>query len=338
MQSLSPPSLRLNTAEVPAPPALLPSVSIVIPTGNRQAALSRSVPAALANPAAAQVIVVVNGSRDGSVAALEPLERTNARLVVIVTKSAGENVARQRGAEAATSEVVLFLDDDVVATPDLAAGHARHHRDGHGRVVLGYMPVGPDQLRNDAEARLYGADYEHLCSQFEQDSTRVLIDLWGGNVSLRRADALAVGFESGFALGQHTDTEFGIRCHRHGLVGIFDRTLRAEHHYVRTRAEFLDKAREQALARMVIHRLHADVMPPWLPEYYLSGIPRPLRWALHAGSGNRFGNLELHTFEWIQRASHVLGRRRVEDRALFLARAVVQLDSWQRSQPSPPPE
>ena len=50
-------------------------------------------------------------------------------MVAIEQPHAGTRAARTGGVEKATSEVVLFVDDDVMAGEGLVTGHARHHRD-----------------------------------------------------------------------------------------------------------------------------------------------------------------------------------------------------------------
>ena len=95
----------------------------------------------LRDPAAAEIVVVVDGSSDGSIELLEQLSRSQPRLRPFFMENRGLNAAVQAGVERATSEIVLILDDDLVASPGLASAHARHHRAAPNLVVLGYSPV-----------------------------------------------------------------------------------------------------------------------------------------------------------------------------------------------------
>ncbi len=84
--------------------------------------------------------MVVDGCDDGSIELVEELRRDDERLVARC-ENGGASAARQAGVEAASGEVVVLLDDDVVAEPGLVTGHARAHADRDGVVVVGYAPV-----------------------------------------------------------------------------------------------------------------------------------------------------------------------------------------------------
>src|SRR4051794_23694299 len=113
------------------------TVSVVIPTYNRAARLRAVVDPLLADPSLHELIVVVDGSRDGSIELLEEIAVADGRLRPLWIENIGDMGARTRGAEIATGEVVLFLDDDVLPAPGLLAGHARHHAAAEGLVVVG---------------------------------------------------------------------------------------------------------------------------------------------------------------------------------------------------------
>lgn len=283
--------------------------------------------AALANTDAAEVVVVVDGSTDASMEVLRDLARDEPRLRPAPIERSGEAAARQHGAEVATGEVLLFLDDDVVASPSLARGHAAHHATGEGLVVVGYMPVSERARRAQATARVYGRDYEHQCQRYHVDPGTVLLELWAGNCSIRRQDCLAVGVVSPSApfrqFRQHVDREFGIRCHEHGLVGIFDRSLLAEHEYQRTVAQFLRLAEEQAWATRALSALHPELLEPWDPQHYEAALPSPLRRL--TATRPRARAVELGALTATMAIARRLGWHRLEDRALTGERAIVQI-------------
>jgi len=65
-------------------------------------------------------------------------------------------------------------------------------------VVVGYMPVvaAHGDSANRVLSRIYTHEYETHCDEIEADPRLVLLHLWGGNVSLRRADYISTGFPS----------------------------------------------------------------------------------------------------------------------------------------------
>ena len=63
--------------------------------------------------------------------------------------------ARQFGAEAASSDIVLFLDDDVLPEPELVAGHDGITFETDDAVVVGYMPARFDGPRQPEDIGKY---------------------------------------------------------------------------------------------------------------------------------------------------------------------------------------
>jgi len=90
--------------------------SIVIPTHNRAGKLQRVLRhlLQLAEIDRCEVIVVNDGSTDGTGAVLEEFKRLRPEIVRVLTvANGGPGYARNRGAEMARGNRILFLDDDV---------------------------------------------------------------------------------------------------------------------------------------------------------------------------------------------------------------------------------
>src|SRR3954454_8939946 len=120
--------------------APVPTVSVVAPTFRRRHGLAAFVEPLLREPGFDELVMAVDGSDDGSVEWLHERGRRDARGVVLDLPNRGAGAARQAGVEAAQGDVVVLMDDDVIASPGLVAGHARHHADLEPKLVLGYMP------------------------------------------------------------------------------------------------------------------------------------------------------------------------------------------------------
>lgn len=242
----------------------LPSVSVVIPTYQRRPALPTIVEPLLDDGGLHELVVSVDGSTDGTAEWLGERRRADPRLVVVSAPNAGIAHARERGARAATGEVLLILDDDVIPSPGLASGHARHHAGADDLLVQGYMPNRWRHLppARRGIARIYREAYEATCARYERQPEHVLLGFWAGNFSLRRAQAARIGLASPHAAGvrYQDDREFGIRCHRAGLRPVFARELRAEHRYERGLEAFRRDGRRQGRDRCMIHALHPDLV------------------------------------------------------------------------------
>jgi GT2 family glycosyltransferase len=262
----------------------LPSLSVVITTYQRRDALPEVVRAIAADPHPIEIVVVVDGCADGSYELLGRLAAEEPRLRPVWRENGGDCAARQTGVEAATGDVVLMLDDDVVAGPGLATGHARAQERLVDTLVLGYMPTTRPARRRPGTftTLLYANEYEQACRRYEEDPGSVISGLWAGNLSMRRADALRVGLSGPRRLGYHDDQEFGLRCARAGLTARFDRSLAARHAHVRDLDSFLRQARLAGLARRHLAAAYPDLVKYPDPA---GALPAPVRLGVGLAAG-----------------------------------------------------
>ena len=98
-------------APVPEPDATL--VSVVMPVYNAQATMVRSIDSVLAQThRQLELILVDDGSRDGSAAIMDAYAARDARVVAVRQPNGGVAAARNRGLREARGTHVAFLDSD----------------------------------------------------------------------------------------------------------------------------------------------------------------------------------------------------------------------------------
>jgi GT2 family glycosyltransferase len=302
------------------------TVSVVVPTAGRSAALAQVVAAALADEPTE--VVVVDDRRDVTRNLALP---DDPRVRTVAGQHQGPGPARQAGAEAAVGDIVLLLDDDVVPAPGLVAGHAARHAAREELVVVGAMPVdlGLSEPRPRYPRALYAADYARRVAGWTADPAEVLERLWTGNVSLRRADALRVGLHDPAYRGyRHEDRDFGLRCRAAGLQGVFAPQLRAAHRYARAPEAFFADARAQGAEQAQLMRLHPAAAVPTTASDLLTGVPGPLRPVLLLATRRRAAPVLRAALRGLLA---VAGAVRADGTALRLAqirRRVEQLDGW----------
>lgn len=191
-----------------------PSFSIVMPTYQRRAVVCDAVRALgrIRYSGDLEAIIVVDGSTDGTAEALAGL-RLPFPVQVISQPNRGLSRARNRGAEAASGDILLFLDDDMMVDPEIVEQHARSHLNG-ADVVLGDIPLDPDSPPGFLSAGV-GAWAVERRKRLMQTSELGLFDLIGGQLSIPRTVFAEVGrFDTEFTRGGSfgdEDLDLGVR-------------------------------------------------------------------------------------------------------------------------------
>ena len=172
-------------------------VTVTIQTYNRAATLAETLESLrhLRCPDATdyEILVVDNNSQDGTAQVIEQYRRLLApRLRSVVETRQGLSHARNRALQEARGEIVSFLDDDVIVDPSwLAAVTAAFA--AHAATVVGGRSYLIYRSRRPA---WLPAHYEFYLSRLDYGD-QVLVatdhDLYGLNLSIRRAAALQVG-------------------------------------------------------------------------------------------------------------------------------------------------
>lgn len=221
--------------------------SVVIPTYRRRERVLRHV-AALGGQTFAdfEAVVVDDGSGDGTAEALRALE-TTFPLAVIEQENQGAAQARNVGARAARGEILLFLDDDMEAEPNLLAEHDRCHREG-ADLVVGDMPLHPDSppsLLSWGVGLWARTRRERL---LEPGAEPGLDDLLTGQISIARETFERLGgFDTSFTregLFGGEDIDFGYRVVKAGMRVVYDPGAISYQYYDVDPDAYLSRARE----------------------------------------------------------------------------------------------
>jgi GT2 family glycosyltransferase/peptidoglycan/xylan/chitin deacetylase (PgdA/CDA1 family) len=207
-----------------------------------------------------EVIVVVDGSRDGTAAALKQIGPPF-RLTVLEQQNRGAAVARNSGAALARGEILLFLDDDMEASPGLLEEHERCHRNG-ADVVLGHIPLHPG-----SPANFLSSDVGHWAEQRNRllSAPRAkpgLHDLLTGQLSISKNAFLAVGgFDTRFTVQGsfgNEDVDFGYRLLSAGYSVVFCPSAISYQRYVVTASQHLRQWQQAGGADVLFARKHPE--------------------------------------------------------------------------------
>jgi glycosyltransferase involved in cell wall biosynthesis len=171
----------------------VPSGSVVVCTRDRRRLLECCLASLHEQSESVRIVVVDNGSSDGTGALLRAWSGAAPGRVVVREPVAGLSRARNAGVERAEGDVVLFLDDDALAPPSWVHAHLTAYEDpavqaAGGPVVIAYADGRPAWVAD----RL-----EHWWSALDHGTERRLFPRphgpYGANMSVRRDALVAAG-------------------------------------------------------------------------------------------------------------------------------------------------
>ncbi|HEX4702469.1 MAG TPA: bifunctional polysaccharide deacetylase/glycosyltransferase family 2 protein [Pseudonocardiaceae bacterium] len=120
-------------------PGFRQPVSVLVPAYNEEVGIEATVRSAVASRHPVEVIVVDDGSTDGTAEVVESLRLPGIRL--IRQRNAGKPSALNTGLAAARFDLVVMVDGDTVLAPDTVGILARHFRDPEVGAVSGNAKV-----------------------------------------------------------------------------------------------------------------------------------------------------------------------------------------------------
>jgi GT2 family glycosyltransferase len=174
-------------------------------------------------------------------------------------RNAGPAAARNRGIAAATGELLLFLDDDVAAAPDLLATHLALHADANDPMlgVLGRvdwdpaLPVTPFMRWLDTSGLQFA--YDTWLRPGEVDPPYGAF--YTANLSMRRALLLGDnGFDERFPYPAFEDIELAFRLTKRGFRLVYDPAARGFHTRAMTLQGFAARMRKVGESAELIRR------------------------------------------------------------------------------------
>jgi peptidoglycan/xylan/chitin deacetylase (PgdA/CDA1 family)/glycosyltransferase involved in cell wall biosynthesis len=271
-----------------------PELSVIVTTFNRRELLRTCLASFEQQTAAGRfdVVAVVDGSTDGTEEMLARLEPSYP-LAVVAQPQAGQSAARNAGAARAKAPILLFVDDDEVASRSLVEAHLAAHAKQEGVAAFGVIhrevPADADRL-----ARLRADDAR---AHNEELATRPLtfLEAYGGNSSVLHSTFDAVG-GYGEDFPRETDFEFGYRLHEAGVPFVFVPEAAVTEYRTRPWRKILEDVELRGRVSIDLYRRHPAILPTmelggkgiW-PRWWLAVRTVLLRLRLPPGLLGRIG-------------------------------------------------
>jgi glycosyltransferase involved in cell wall biosynthesis len=240
---------------------LFNSLSVIIPTYNREKLLAKALEAYLAQSSPQlvhELLVVDDGSTDNTESIVRGFSsRSPFPIRYLRQPNKGPAAARNLGIREAASSLVLFTDSDIVPDRELVAQHLEWHRNNPqiGTAVLGYA-TWPPEINATPFMRWYGERgdlfaYQRLRGKIETD----FHFFYTCNLSLKTEFLRTCGyFDEDFKSAAFEDIELGVRLSEHGLRLLYNAAAVGYHHQFFTFEDACRKRRANTTASQVFLR------------------------------------------------------------------------------------
>ena len=250
-----------------------PHITVIIPTMNRLAALTRCLAGLEAQTLARnefEILVIDDGSRDGTLEYLASVADSG-RCRYIALSQGGPARARNAGIRAARGRLMVFIGDDIYATPSFLEEHLRIHAAGTDDAVsvLGRTEWAPTLhvtplMRYE---KLGQFDYHEIESRLVDPTNLPYRFFYTSNVSVARSflERHHLFFDEDFRHAMGEDGEFAYRAAQHGFRLRYQRDALAYHDHPTTFSA--SRARFRLKGEVTI--LQAQKHPEWADLSFL---------------------------------------------------------------------
>ena len=275
-------------------------ISIVIPTRNRAYELERCL-TALQDEPADEVVVVDDGSTDDTPSVLRRFGWVRS----VPREHGGRSAAKNSGVAAASGDLILFIDDDVIPTPGLVQRHVAHHQrfPDPSEALLGRVTWSPSVNVTRHMRWLEDGGPLFAYDQIDDPADVSFRHLYTANLSLKKEFLEPFDEE----LPIYEDTELGYRLSRRGLRLRYDAEALGHHLREETPERTEERMREVGAAAAMVHEKWPELREP---------PPRMRRIGrIKAGATSLLSRAGIHAFDdrlddWRAARAYALGYER----------------------------
>ena len=237
-----------------------PVISVIIPTFNRSEILEKCL-LALHHQSIErdryEVIVVDDGSTDQTEKVVHATRSVFSGIRYLKKDNRGPAAARNLGIRNSKGEILLFIGDDVIASPDLVREHVRWHKENYPRdhiAILGFVTWSPEIKVTPFMKWLEHGGPQFGYYRFVHGQDVPPGDLYTANVSYKKSFLLRHSlFDEDFSYAAFEDSELGLRLSKKGLIGIFNKKAFAYHHHPMTFSSYCRRMENVGAASLLLY-------------------------------------------------------------------------------------
>ena len=270
--------------------------SVIIPSFNPQLKLSATLDTLLPQSSLIDelIIIIDNDTCTDFIKLLTIKYSTNLNIKVFPQANSGRAKSRNRGAELSTGDILIFLDDDMLAEKDLIKKHLQYHTENQNIIASGNGYRNPKDATSDFNKFLVKMENEWKEKSLDKGEISITnFNFTACNMSLPKTLFAKLGaFDT--RLTDAEDFDFGVRALQKNVKIIYDRTLLAWHSDWPSIDTFIKRQNEYSEAKSKLLTIH--------PEYIKS-----------------FPSLEIKKSSYIKKASAkiirtILGKQLIHTR------------------------
>ena len=208
-----------------------------------------------------EVVVVLDGDDPDSRAVCKAPRPFPLR--VLGQRRAGNGPAKNRGAEAAVGDLVVFLNDDTRPDPACLVAHARAQRDLGPCVVVGRVEWDPEAEVTPFMEWLAPAGHQFNFERLDPHRPAPYDATWGAHLAAPRSWLLEHPFDPRFPYPSLEDIEWGYRIAAAGLPIFYVPEAICYHdHLYRGPADYRFRARVSGAAARYVAARHRSLVWP----------------------------------------------------------------------------
>ena len=205
-----------------------------------------------------EVIVVDNNSTDDTQSVLAQKARQYSNFKFLSQSKRGAAPTRNAGLRVASGDIVLFIDNDILAEPDLIEKHLEYHGRHSNASIIGKV-ITPWTDKTDPFLRYL--HHRGIYNPYTITSGPMDFSYYHtGNVSTPRSMLLNMsGFSEEFFIYGMEDIELGYRLQKAGCRMIYGEHARASHQYFPTYREFIERCEQAGYSLGKLIELHPEL-------------------------------------------------------------------------------
>ena len=256
-------------------------ISIIIPTYNRKDILFKCLNALFnqTHPKSQyEIIVVDDGSTDTTPKLVKKLTNLSpVPLNYFKQANKGPASVRNLGIMEAKGDIILFIGDDIIATPHLIEEHVKWHTENFPEdnvAVLGYVTWSPEIEITPLMYWLEHGGPQWSFDELEEEEIVNFHRFITANISLKRNFLLNNGlFDQDFPYAAYEDTELGYRLEKKGLKIVYNKKAVGFHYHPTDIYDFANRMKKMGESVTIFCNKHPELkkvhltqflwLPPW---------------------------------------------------------------------------